>query len=173
LSNDYSKNILRHLTNLGHEIGLHFDETIYAINNPNDLVFYAMDELKQLSMITQKNIDVISMHRPSKVILNLNIQFPKNVINTYSNLFFNKVKYISDSRMNWHENPIDVVSSDIYKKIQILIHPFWYYDKNLTKSMIIKDFILKKMMRIPCDFNNNFSNLEEILTLSNIKVDLN
>ena len=47
-------------------------------------------------------------------------------INSYGNTFFKQFKYLSDSRMRWRENIEDIIEADIYKRLHILTHAFWY-----------------------------------------------
>lgn len=69
-----SKNILLELKALGHNIGLHFDETKYGIVNDEkifkDKIF---NEISILENALNTKINIVSMHRPSKWILDKNI----------------------------------------------------------------------------------------------------
>lgn len=81
-----SNEIIKEIIKLGHEIGLHFDENRYKISCEKDLAYYVEYEMNILGEVIGKSIESISMHRPSKWILENDIQF-KNIIK----LLFKKV----------------------------------------------------------------------------------
>lgn len=59
-----SNAILREIINLGHEIGLHFDEKRYEINSSSDLEHYIKYEQDILQRALNIKINCVSMHRP-------------------------------------------------------------------------------------------------------------
>ncbi len=166
--NVYSENnrkIIHELCDMGHFIGLHFDETAY----PNDIgsVYkikqHISKELNVLEEILNININVVSYHRPSQAILEANIGIP-NVINSYGNYFFRQYKYLSDSRMCWREPVLDIIRRKIYPKLHILVHPFWYYNEEKSIKDILTDFLNKAALDRYVNINDNFTNLNEIIS---------
>lgn len=158
-----SSEILKEIIKLGGKIGLHFDETKYEINTKEDYVKYINYELKILSYIFEEKINVVSMHRPSKEFLEMNLEIP-NVINSYQKKFFKDFKYVSDSRMFWRENIEEIIEKDDYNKLHILTHSFWY-SNNQNESMKEKLIsYIKNGIDSRYDFlNENFRNLEEVI----------
>lgn len=124
----HNKKMLREIAECGHEIGLHFDEM--CCNQEKDYLKSIKIEADILSSVIEKKVEVVSMHRPSKGMLDANLQIP-GMVNTYSNIFFKGYKYISDSRRKWRESPKDIISHMGYDKLHILTHPFWYNDKEI------------------------------------------
>lgn len=106
------------------------------------------------------------MHRPSKSTLESDLKID-GMANSYSKKFFAEFKYLSDSRMRWRENAEEIIASEDYNRIQLLTHPFWYFEEPKPMKDIIADFIYargdvaKDRYEV---FDNNFSRLEEILT---------
>ena len=95
------------------------------------------------------------MHRPSKWILDNNIQLD-NYINTYSKIYFKEFKYFSDSRRQWREDCIcKKIDVNRYDKLHILIHPFWWVDKDIDFNKRIFSFIKEKNQKIDLDLSNN------------------
>lgn len=135
-----SNEILFEIMDLGHEIGLHFDEKRYEIKDEEDLEKYIQYEKDVLERAFNKEINVVSMHRPSKWILENDIQF-KSIINTYSTEFLHHFKYVSDSRMHWREDIISVIKSNDYDKLHILTHPFWYANERQDINEKLMEFI--------------------------------
>ena len=159
-------NVFEKLKKLGHNIGLHFDEKRYENDarisrSMSDLI---SDEIFMLEKIVGK-IDAVSMHRPSEKTLESDISIP-GIANSYGRKFFSEFKYLSDSRMRWRENPVEIINSGKYNKIQILTHPFWYFETEQRIEEIIGNFIACKgeyQSERYDIFNNNFTNLIEVL----------
>ena len=139
-----------------------FDETKYTFISDNEYINNVEKEVEIMSKILDIEISSVSMHRPSKYTLESDLKF-QNVVNTYSKFFFKEFKYISDSRMNWRENPINTIKSNKYDKIQILIHPFWYNWEQKNTKDILKDFINKSKCHRFNLLDNNFTNLSEFV----------
>ena len=127
LYNVYSKNnakTIDHLLSLGHDIGLHFDEARYpdAYGNAERITELILKEAQ-----IGKQINTVSMHRPSRQILDADLEIP-GMINSYGKTFFEEFKYISDSRRRWREPVDEIIKSGKYERLHILTHPFWYND---------------------------------------------
>lgn len=157
-----SISFIQNIIELGHEIGLHFDEKKYVINNINDIKKEIYNEIEILSQLINSEINTVSMHRPSQYLLNQNLDLGK-VINSYSQAYFKEMKYISDSRMNWREDPFYNISSSDIKKLHILTHPFWYSDKPETMDYKLKLFINEAKNERFETLKNNITDLNKII----------
>lgn len=153
---------LEKIMSLGHEIGLHFDEKRYDIKSVEDMSFHVKKETNILGELLNKEIKVISMHRPSKLVLESDIHF-ENLINSYSSFFFKSVKYLSDSRMNWREDVYGVIKSNKFNKLHILTHPFWYSNGTETLENKLKKFLNKAIRDRYNIMNDNFKDLNEVV----------
>ena len=159
-----SRNVLDRIMNLGHEIGLHFDETCYPDASSNDLIYYINKEKGVLGDIIDKDITTLSMHRPSKIILENDIQIP-NLVNSYSNIFFKEFKYLSDSRMRWREPAEDIIRSGEFDRFQILTHAIWYSKDATALSMreVLLNFINESKSDRYEFLNENFTDLKDVI----------
>ena len=146
----------------GHEIGLHFDEKRYDINTAEDMKQHVEFETDILSQLLDRKIKVISMHRPSKIILENDLEF-EHLINSYSSKYFKEMKYLSDSRMHWRENPIEVIESDRYQKLHILTHPFWYSNELETMEWKMKSFLHESIYERYDNIHENFRDFEQVI----------
>ena len=43
--------------------------------------------------------------------------------------FDGEIKYVSDSRRRWREDVDGIIAEKKFDKIQMLVHPLWYYEK--------------------------------------------
>lgn len=153
---------IKQLQSLGHEIGLHFDEKRYDIKTIQDMQKHVEMEAEVLGKLINTDIKVVSMHRPSKRVLENDIQFHQ-LINSYSPKYFKSMKYVSDSRMNWREDPVETIESGKYEKLHILTHPFWYSTKPETMEVKLMKF-LKQSIRERYDFMyDNFTALDQVI----------
>lgn len=160
--------MLKRMQKMGHEIGLHFDEACYAEKNINEITALCEKERKLLENIIDEPVTTISMHRPSKIMLENNLQF-KSMVNSYSNVFFKEFKYVSDSRMYWREDVEKIIRSHRYNRLHILTHAFWY-DKLAgmgTREKLI-NFITHANEERYYSFKENFRNLDEFIMLKDV-----
>lgn len=135
-----TKKLLEEMQHLGGQIGLHFDETKYEINSVEKLVECILQEKNILELSLEVPISVVSMHRPSKWILDQKFEIP-GMINSYSIEFFEKFKYVSDSRRKWREDVEAIITSGLYDKLHILTHAFWYDMCENTARQTLLSFI--------------------------------
>ena len=167
--NLFSKESRQHLENIqkhGHLIGLHFDETQYDIGSDESLIIEKIqEEVSVLSQLLSSDVTCVSMHRPSKNLLDKNLVIP-NVVNSYSNTFFKDFKYVSDSRMNWRESPIDAINDNNSNALHVLTHPFWYGWNNITERL--KDFVESASMERYNMLNKNIRDLKRDLRVEDV-----
>jgi hypothetical protein len=157
-----NQTIFKRIISLGHEIGLHFDETKYVYLKSNDIKKFVNEEAETLGRALGVNIKTVSMHRPSKNTLENNYVF-NNLINAYSFKYLYDIKYISDSRMNWKQNPFELLENIETKKVQILTHPFWFDEEVLTVKEKLMNFIeISRNERFKF-MKNNFTDIEEYI----------
>ena len=149
--------IIYEIITLGHQIGLHFDESAYKIENETDLNNCIEKETNLIRNYFNINIYAVSMHRPSKWILDNDIQL-KKYINVYNKRYFRDFKYFSDSRRQWKEGCIcNKININKYNKLHILIHPFWWIDKDISFNERMFDYIRDKVNKLETDLENNIS----------------
>jgi hypothetical protein len=159
--------IIQKIRVMGHEIGLHFDETRYSIANEKEFARYVEKEASILSAGLNMNIEVVSMHRPSKWVLEKNLKFD-NLINSYSKEFISNFKYLSDSRMNWSEDVYRVIQSNMYDRLHILTHPIWYGEQQFNIKDILLGFINNQRYICYENMRDNIRNLDEVLKTEDI-----
>lgn len=149
--------IIYNIIKLGHQIGLHFDESTYIIKNRINLNKFIEKEINLIKYYFNINIYAVSMHKPSKWILANDVKLEK-YINTYEKRFFREFKYFSDSRRQWKEGYIcDKIDVKKYDKLHILIHPFWWVEDDISFDERMSDFIKDRINKIGIDLGNNIS----------------
>ena len=153
--------LISEILGFGHNIGLHFDETRYS-NTSKPMSEIIEQETRVLSEILGACINSVSMHRPSSETLAANYQLA-NAANSYSKTFFDEFKYLSDSRRHWREPIIDIVESNLHKKLHILTHPFWYSKESLSASDICISFVNSANRERYNQMTNNIRDFTEFM----------
>ncbi len=156
--------MLRSIVGYGHEVGLHFDEVQYpnAAENVELLKELIIKEAGILSDLLGCPITTVSMHRPSKQILDSNLKIP-GIINSYGDDFFKDFKYLSDSRRRWREPVEAIVASGHFQKLHILTHAFWYNKEELNIKQTIAGFIDRATADRYQSMSQNITNLDDIM----------
>ena len=126
-----SKKKMNIMEDMGHRIGLHFEEDFYDTCD----IFDAMAMEKSLldSFLNYK-IDSIAPHEPSRTgRMTFDTQQLSNVgikYQAYDKLLFSRFKYISDSSCRWRDGSFEEHINDRKTpKIYLLTHPIWWYYK--------------------------------------------
>lgn len=155
---------IQQLIEYGHEVGLHFDETVYdgCEAYEEKTVAFILKERDLLEQVCNRKVSVVSMHRPSKKILEKNLKIP-GMINSYSKEFFQDFKYMSDSHMKWQEDVMIYIKEKQYSKMQILTHAFWYREKACGIKELLKSFLKEAEEERYRILEKNFTNLSSIL----------
>ncbi len=135
LHSSSSSNIIKAIINCGHNIGLHFDASIYK-DDKCSIDDAVQKECDILSSIVERSIDIVSFHRPTKQL----IGYPDKVggrIHTYQPYYFYDIGYCSDSRGEWHYgSPLDHKSYKNGTAIQLLTHPIWWVFNGTPKGKL-------------------------------------
>lgn len=164
-----SEKMLREISSCGHSIGLHFDEVRYSdINTPDSACKHIIEEAKLLSLAIGKPVDTVSMHRPSRKILEADLEIP-GMVNSYGKIYFNEFKYVSDSRRRWREPIEDIISTEKYKRLHILTHAFWYNDVEMNIHDSIAQFVNAGNMQRYRVEQENITDLQSIMTEDEVK----
>ena len=146
---------------LGHDIGLHFDELNYPAST--DVEAAILNEASVMEQLLGVEIKTVSMHRPSKETLAANYQLKGELVNSYGSIFFNSYKYVSDSRMRWREDVMDIIKSNAFPKLHILTHAFWYNDEELPIGEILRLFIANAGKERYSALHDNLTDLDSII----------
>lgn len=71
-----NRTIMKEIQNMGHTVGLHFDEMAYPddVGRVEEITVHIQNELKMLSDILQMDVYIFSYHRPTRRILDADIK---------------------------------------------------------------------------------------------------
>lgn len=125
-----NRKIIKEIRNLGHEVGLHFDPSIYSINSEKELHNFIHKEASLLEDIVESKVEMFSFHNTTEFSMSCRKNTYGNLINSYSSFFHDSVDYISDSNGYWRFRSWEELLEENKKLIQILTHPIWWKEKN-------------------------------------------
>jgi len=134
LLNKHDFSMLRKISELGHEIGLHYDVTTYqSYNGKFELILE--NEIKLLESLLHRKIFSISCHNPSIYKANTLKPF-KRYINAYNPELFDL--YVSDSCRAWYIKDLCRLLNFSYERVQLLIHPFLWTEDACGRDVILE-----------------------------------
>lgn len=148
---------LRNITRLGHEVGLHFDPTLYGKADLQDAV---EKETEVLSFALGKKVRSISLHNPS-----IHNQYPlfDGYVNAYDPSLFSDENYISDSCYSFrNKDPFEFVKGINKQMVQILLHPIHYSNQGDGYKGVIIRSLERHMNEVHEEFLSNHTYREEI-----------
>lgn len=164
-----NKEILKSICSMGHQVGLHFDETQYAERGEMWMEKAIEKEIALLEQCLEREVSCISMHRPSKEVLQKNWHIKGGrVINSYDKEFFENHKYVSDSRRSWKENVFELIEKEKYDRMHILLHPIWYDETEKSAKEVLGSFCKEQVYKCYGELNDNIRHLNELLEKSEI-----
>lgn len=150
----YRKKINK-ILDLGHDIGLHFDETAYKIDSKEDILYWINKECDLIDNYFNIDIKSVSFHRPSQYVLQGDLDLGKYV-NTYSNKYFKEYKYISDSNGIWREGcGCNLFNANNYERVQLLTHPIWWKEDDAEADVRLDDYMQFKVDKLEEDLSKN------------------
>jgi hypothetical protein len=116
---------LRRLVELGHEIGLHLDASLYG-DAWGDLEAAGARECALLEAVVGAPVRIVSFHRPAQRLVGLDRTLAGRH-HAYQPRFATEIGYCSDSRGGWrHGRPLDHPAVAEGRALQLLTHPVWW-----------------------------------------------
>ena len=145
--------IIKKIIDLGHQVGLHFDER--CIGSQKTQATIEDEVMRQLKILKKYfNIkNIISFHYPSRFIFNKNFGVDK-FKSTYSAQFFSEIKYLSDSRGIWKDGCACklLTSKNLPENLQLLMHGEWWGTKGNDPNEILTYNLKEKLEYLDKNF---------------------
>lgn len=137
-----SREIIMKISDLGHDIGIHFDTNYYNITEETEIV----DALEFEKSIFESSLGInpiaFSFHNTTPFTMSCKDWKYAGLINTYAFYFQENVGYCSDSNGYWkHKRLKDVLTEASDERLQILTHPGWWQEVAKSPSERIQFII--------------------------------
>jgi hypothetical protein len=149
---------VKEIINLGHIIGLHFDNKAYdhitSVQHLNDL---CREEISILSKITNYDVQTVSFHRPDDLIIpDGDPALTAPYLHTYDPLFFKQFKYCADSKGLWrYGTPFETDAFQNKQPMHILIHPIWWTETPMKAVDRLNDWAETKTHELKTSMAEN------------------
>lgn len=148
---------LRALLDLGHDVGLHFDASLYS-DDFDRLSAACGAECEVLERLLDRPVGMVSLHRPQGSLLGLK-QALAGRPHSYQPRFFSEIGYCSDSRGAWaHGHPLAHPAVRDSRALQLLTHPIWWTSAagdspvaKLDRFAAARDQLLRDELARNCD----------------------
>ena len=116
----HNQKLVKSIADMGHKISIHFDPTVY------ENLDYFLYEKNVFENTFNQKIDIVSIHQPRLFLNNNNITL-SGTPQTYHDIFFKKMKYISDSSGRDVSPQIDKYLEEPREiGLHLLTHPIWW-----------------------------------------------
>tara|TARA_B110000971_G_C20005568_1_gene498953 strand:- start:1183 stop:1869 length:687 start_codon:yes stop_codon:yes gene_type:complete len=147
LLSSHNQKLVKEISSMGHKVSIHFDPTAYK-----NLKYFKYEK-NVFENIFGEKVDIVSIHRPGIFLKSNNIKL-SGISQTYQDVFFKKMKYISDSNCRDVFPQITKFLEEPRKfGLHLLIHPIWWMDMGSNPSKTInnwrnqnKDFITSEII---------------------------
>jgi len=127
----------------GHEIGLHFDASLYS-EDDTDLEAGVRRECEILESAIDAPVRLISFHRPAEAQIG-SVGEIGGRVNVYAARFVSEMGYVSDSRGSWqHGLPLDHPAVQEGHAVQLLTHPIWWMGEGGAPTLQLKRFLSER-----------------------------
>jgi hypothetical protein len=125
-----TRDVLREISSLGHDIGLHFDSAWHQINSEEQLEEAIQWETETLNRLLRLNDDqqvqMFSFHNTTPFTMSCKQSHYAGLRNAYAGLLQDNLQYISDSNGYWIYRSWDKLLNEGHNRIQVLTHPVWW-----------------------------------------------
>jgi len=120
------------ILSMGHSLGLHFDCAAYPeAVTISSLCEACRTETRILESWFRRDVEIVSYHRPSQIILTGNPELSAPLPHTYMPVFTRSILYRSDSRGLWrHGHPLDSLAVQQKQPLHLLVHPIWWSEQS-------------------------------------------
>jgi hypothetical protein len=128
--------ILREISALGHEVGLHFDMDVFPAGIVDDTAFLGRVQLEKsiIECVTGQTPTSFSFHNHAmhEQRLSASIEIG-GMLNLASPEFYQGIRYLSDSNGIWRTETLETLMSQTpVPKLQVLTHPVWWTPEAMT-----------------------------------------
>jgi len=119
---------MQEILSLGHSLGLHFDYAAYDDNiDEETLVQQVRREQALLGSWFEREVSIVSFHRPTPSIYSGSTRILHSLDHTYLPKYVDRIHYCSDSRGRFgHGHPLLSPAFASHQSMQLLIHPIWW-----------------------------------------------
>lgn len=150
--------IIHSLKARGHQIGIHFDSSLYGGESLSEGLDFEINLFRHLF---DEPVEIIAPHRPDQIFLENTVSLD-GIQHTYDPKFFKDIKYIADSTGRFrYEKPQDFIDLGSKQSLQLNLHPIWWSGlPGNSPLQVIYSFLQAKKSRLDFSMEENFTGYE-------------
>lgn len=138
------------IRNLGHQISVHFDPSIYE-----DFHTGLKEEVSIFEACFKEKVQIISFHRPNEFFQNYDAPV-MGIEHTYLSKYFRDLKYFSDSTGVWRfGHPAASPEFAQGQSLHILTHPIWWMMEGKSNVKKLESYYAQRVDLLKKEFLNN------------------
>lgn len=153
------RKIIAEISELGHDIGLHFDPEWHDIRSEvqlSDAIRWEADLLNKILMKENAGpIKTFSFHNTTPFSMKCQKRFYASLRNAYAGDLQKYVQYISDSNGCWRHRSWDELLIEDHPRIQILTHPEWWMPKELEPAEKVCNELSRRAINAWCEYRSH------------------
>jgi hypothetical protein len=135
-----SRKIINKLISFGHNLGLHFDPTVYSNSSNHNLELCAYKEKRILENQFSIEVNALSYHCYYK--LPERLKFETGMINVSEEPFMTQLKYFADSYGCWKfGHPLKSEHFSSGKPLHLSFHPEWWNDVEISPIISVLSLV--------------------------------
>ena len=153
-----SRSMIRDIGEMGFEVGLHFDPTVYPDHTHDELALRVQEEADVLALASGAPVESVSLHNPSAT-----GRYPlfEDFRNAYDPSLFDG-RYLSDSRMRFGGDVYAFVERARDEIVQLLLHPMHFSANGGGYPQLFWDYGVKLLETIDSDWRDNAGYVESV-----------
>jgi hypothetical protein len=134
--------LAQRLVELGHWIGLHYDNSFRPDAGRSRAEWIAL-EARLLREFLDVDLAAFSFHQPPHDILDRAPLRLPGLVNVYDRELLAGYDYVSDSNMRWRgATPIERIRAGSARRLHLLIHPMWWTrDRPMTPDAVFDEVL--------------------------------
>ena len=153
-----SRSMIRDIAEMGFEVGLHFDPSVYPNHNDDQLTQRVREEADVLALASGTPVESVSLHNPSAT-----GRYPlfEGFRNAYEPNIF-EGRYLSDSQRRFGGDVYAFVNRARGDIIQLLLHPMHFSKTGGGYSELFWDYAVQLLETIDADWRDNNAYVESV-----------
>jgi hypothetical protein len=134
--------LAQRLSELGHWIGLHYDNSFRPDAGRSRAEWIAL-EARLLREVLDVDVEAFSFHQPPPDILERAPLRLRGLVNVYDRELLAGYDYVSDSNMRWRgPTAIERIRAGSTRRLHLLIHPMWWArDRPVTPDAVFDEVL--------------------------------
>ena len=150
-----TREAIREIDRLGHDVGLHFStHQHWSAERPpgeDELADRVHDEQAALATVAPDPVSIVSFHAPPDWVLDRTFA---GFQSTYEPRFFEAIEYVADSGQRWREEGVRIPTDG--RPLQVLMHPGLWAESDAPFAERVREAVAARRHRVGAYANGRY-----------------